>query len=48
MKLSKRARFALGHDITLDELDRDPYPLFAPIGCSLDYLNASRSRGCPL
>jgi len=29
MKLSKRARFPLGHDITLDELDRDPYPVFA-------------------
>ena len=27
--MTKRARFPLGHDITLEELDRDPYPVFA-------------------
>src|SRR4029077_4398809 len=26
---SKKTRFPLGHDITLDELERDPYPVFA-------------------
>lgn len=29
MTLSRRARFPLGHDITLEELERDPYPVFA-------------------
>ena len=29
MTLAKRARFPLGHKITLLELDRDPYPAFA-------------------
>jgi cytochrome P450 len=29
MTLSRRARFPLGHAITLKELDRDPYPVFA-------------------
>ena len=27
--MTKRAFFPLGHDITLEELDRDPYPVFA-------------------
>ncbi len=27
--MTKRASFPLGHDITLEELDRDPYPVFA-------------------
>jgi cytochrome P450 len=26
---SRRARFPLGHEVTLEELDRDPYPVFA-------------------
>jgi cytochrome P450 len=29
MMISKKARFPLGHDITLDELSQDPYPVFA-------------------
>jgi cytochrome P450 len=29
MMLSKQARFPLGHAITLEELDTDPYPVFA-------------------
>ena len=29
MTLSRRARFPLGHAITLEELDQDPYPVFA-------------------
>ena len=27
--MTKRVQFPLGHDITLEELDRDPYPVFA-------------------
>ena len=26
---AKKERFPLGHEITLEELDRDPYPAFA-------------------
>jgi cytochrome P450 len=29
VKSSRKTRFPLGHDITLDELERDPYPVFA-------------------
>src|ERR1700678_294876 len=29
MTLAKKARFPIGHEITLAELDRDPYPAFA-------------------
>jgi cytochrome P450 len=29
MNLSMRTRFPLGHEITLEELNRDPYPVFA-------------------
>lgn len=29
MTTSKRVRFPMGHEISLEELDRDPYPVFA-------------------
>jgi cytochrome P450 len=29
LTISKRVRFPLGHEISLEELDRDPYPVFA-------------------
>ncbi len=29
MSSSKQAQFPLGHDVTLEELERDPYPVFA-------------------